>query len=300
MPDQRPDGPDPVLRLSGVDHRYGARWALRGCSLELPRGRIAALVGPNGAGKSTLLLLVTGLLRPTGGTVDVLGADPGRAGMPAGASFLAQSKPLYRGLTVSEMLRAGAVLNRGHRWDAGYAARLVDAAGIDPAARIGVLSPGLRARVALALALGRRPDLLLLDEPLAELDPLARRRVLGALLAEAGETGMTVLMSSHVLTDLEDSCDHLVLLRDGRVRLAGDIAALLAEHRRLTGPAGAGGSPAGPPAAVVVHESVAGRQRTALVRGGGGSADLPGEEPTLEDLVLGYLEADEPAERGAA
>jgi ABC-2 type transport system ATP-binding protein len=296
MPDQRPDGPDPVLRLSGVDHRYGGRWALRGCSLELPRGRIAALVGPNGAGKTTLLLLATGLLRPTGGTVDVLGADPGRAGMPAGASFLAQSKPLYRGLTVSEMLRAGAVLNRGHRWDAGYAARLVDAAGIDPDVRIGALSPGLRARVAVALALGRRPDLLLLDEPLAELDPLARRRVLGALLAEAGETGMTVLMSSHVLTDLEDSCDHLVLLRDGRVRLAGDVAALLAGHRRLTGPAGAGGAPAGPPA-VVVHESVAGRQRTALVRG---VPDGPGAEPTLEELVLGYLEADGSTERGAA
>jgi ABC-2 type transport system ATP-binding protein len=298
MADQRPDGSDPVLRLSDVGHHYGGRWALRGCSLELPRGRIAALVGPNGAGKTTLLLLAAGLLRPTGGTVDVLGADPGRAGMPAGASFLAQSKPLYRGLTVSEMLRAGAVLNRGHRWDAGYAAGLVDAAGIDPAARIRDLSPGLSARVALAIALGRRPDLLLLDEPLAELDPLARRRVLGALLAEAGETGMTVLMSSHVLTDLEDSCDHLVLLREGRVRLAGDVADLLAGHRRLTGPAGAGGSPAGPPTAVV-HESVAGRQRTALVRGSG-PADLPGEEPTLEELVLGYLEADEPAERGAA
>jgi ABC-2 type transport system ATP-binding protein len=298
MPDQRPDGPDPVLRLSGVDHRYGRRWALRGCSLELPRGRIAALVGPNGAGKSTLLLLAAGVLRPAAGTVDVLGTDPARTGMPAGASFLAQSKPLYRDLRVSEMMRAGAVLNRGHRWDGGYAARLVADAGVDPAARLRDLSPGLRTRVALAVALGRRPDLLLLDEPLAELDPLARRRVLGALLAEAGETGMTVLMSSHVLTDLEDSCDHLVLLRDGRVRLAGDIAALLAGHRRLTGPAGAGGSPAGPPT-TVVHESVAGRQRTALIRGSG-PADLPGEEPTLEELVLGYLEADEPAERGAA
>jgi ABC-2 type transport system ATP-binding protein len=147
------------------------------------------------------------------------------------------------------------------------------------------------------VALGRRPDLLLLDEPLAELDPLARRRVLGTLLAESAENGTTVLMSSHVLADLEESCDHLVLLRDGRVRLAGDIDVLLAVHRRVTGPAGAGVAPR----ADVVHQSTAGRQTTALVRGLTGPPGFRADEPSLEELVLGYLDqpADETA-RGAA
>jgi ABC-2 type transport system ATP-binding protein len=280
----------PALRVDAVGKQFRTRWVLRDCSLELPRGRVSALVGPNGAGKTTLLMLVTGLLRPTTGTIDVLGEDPTRTGMPGGASFLAQHKPLYRTFRVAEMLRAAAVLNSGGRWDAAHAARLVDDAGIGPQERVRELSAGRRARVALAIALGRRPDLLLLDEPLAELDPLARRQVMGTLLAEAVETGMTVLLSSHVLTDLEDACDHLVLLRDGRVRLAGTIDALLDEHRNLIGPATGRGAL---PQPATVHAATAGRQTRALVRG----ADIPPgfrtERPGLDDLVLAYLQGTE-------
>ncbi|MHA6630588.1 ATP-binding cassette domain-containing protein [Pseudonocardia sichuanensis] len=282
----------PALRVDGVGKQFRARWALRDCSLELPRGHVSALVGPNGAGKTTLLMLVTGLLRPTTGTVDVLGQDPTRTGMPAGASFMAQHKPLYRTFRVAEMLRAAAVLNSHGRWDTRYAAHLVEEAGIGRQERVRELSAGQRARVALAIALGRRPDLLLLDEPLAELDPLARRQVMGTLLAEAAETGMTVLMSSHVLADLEDACDHLVLLRHGRVRLAGDVDALLDGHRNLTGPAGGRDRLARP---ATVHTATVGRQTRALVRGVDTPPGFRAERPGLDDLVLAYLQEPERA-----
>jgi ABC-2 type transport system ATP-binding protein len=258
--------------------------------LELPPGRVSALVGPNGAGKTTLLMLATGLHRPSAGMINVLGFDPCN-GMPTGASFVAQHKPLYRSFRVAEMLRAAAALNIAGRWDGAYAARLVDEAGIGPQERIRELSAGQRARVALAIALGRRPSLLLLDEPLAELDPLACRQVMGSLLAEAGETGMTVLMSSHVLADLEDACDHLVLLRNGRVRLAGDVEALLDTHRRLSGPARDT-----LPRTAVVHASTTARQTTALLRcPGDAPAGFQVQRPSLEDLVLAYLREAEDA-----
>jgi ABC-2 type transport system ATP-binding protein len=276
-----------VLRFDGVGKRFRRRWALRDCELELPRGRIAALVGPNGAGKTTAFMLASGLTRPTTGRVDVLGVDPARSGMAAGASFVAQDKPLYRSLRVGEMLRAGAVLNTRGRWDASYVLRLVDEAGIGLGERVGELSPGQRARVALALALGRRPELLLLDEPLAELDPLARKQVMATLLAEAAETGTTVLLSSHVIADLEDACDYLVLLRDGRVRLCGEVEELLRAHRRVTGP---GDAAPGLAAGHVVHESTVGRQTTALVRGPDVPPGFRAVSPSLDDLVLGYLQ----------
>ncbi|WP_028922342.1 ABC transporter ATP-binding protein [Pseudonocardia acaciae] len=278
----------PALRLERVAKRFGRRhWALREATVELPAGRVAALVGPNGAGKTTLLMLATGLLEPTGGRVEVFGEPIDRRRMPAEMSFLAQDKPLYPGFRVAEMLRAAAVLNRGGRWDAGYARSLVAAAGIGPRQRIRELSPGQRARVALAVALGRRPSLLLLDEPLAELDPLARRDVMGTLLGEVAESGMAVLMSSHVLADLEDACDHLVVLRDGAVTLAGDIDALLAGHSHVTGPADA--SALDP--ATVVHHVTRGRQTSALIHGTAAPAGYRRGTPTLDDLVMGYLRA---------
>ncbi|GAA0898338.1 ABC transporter ATP-binding protein [Pseudonocardia zijingensis] len=280
-----------MLRLDGVGKQFRARWALRDCSLELPPGRVCALVGPNGAGKTTLLTLATGLRRPSSGRIDVLGHDPARTGMPTGASFVAQHKPLYRSFRVVEMLRAAAALNVTGQWDGAYTARLVDQAGIGLQERVRELSAGQRARIALAIALGRRPSLLLLDEPLAELDPLARRQVLGTLLAEAAETGMTVLMSSHVLADLEDACDHLVLLRHGRVRLAGDIDALLDTHRRLSGRARDT-----LPRTAVVHTSTTARQTTALVRGPGDTpTGFQVDRPSLEDVVLAYLQEAEDA-----
>ena len=280
-----------ALRFDGVGKRFRGRWALRDCSLELPPGRVCALVGPNGAGKTTLLTLATGLRRPSAGTIDVLGCDPACTGMPTGASFVAQHKPMYRSFRVVEMLRAAAALNATGRWDGGYAARLVDEAGIGQQERVRELSAGQRTRIAVAIALGRRPSLLLLDEPLAELDPLARRQVMGSVLAEAAETGMTVLMSSHVLADLEDACDHLVLLRHGRVRLTGDVDAMLDIHRRLSGPAGDT-----LPGTAVVHTSTAARQTTALVRGPGDTpAGFQVERPSLEDVALAYLQEAEDA-----
>jgi ABC-2 type transport system ATP-binding protein len=281
-----------VLVAEDLGRRFGRRTALQGCSFALPAGRFAALVGPNGSGKTTLLKIATGLLAPTAGRITVLGRSPDATGTPDGLSFLAQDKPLYRSFRVAEVLRAGAVLNRGGRWDAAYAARLVAGAGLDPAARVGALSGGQRSRLALAVALGRRPDLLLLDEPLADLDPLARRQVLGTLLGEVAETGTTVLMSTHVLPDLDGVCDHLVLLRDGGVALAGDLDALLAEHRTVTGLAGV------PLPGEVVHARRAGRQVTAVVRGPVGRPAGMDVAPTgLEDLVLAHLE---PGAHGAA
>ncbi|WP_232663314.1 ATP-binding cassette domain-containing protein [Pseudonocardia sp. TRM90224] len=277
------DGTGVAVRADRLGKRYGARWALRDCSFELPAGRTAALVGPNGAGKTTLLMIAAGLLRPTAGTAEVTGS----------VGFLAQSKALYRTFRVAEMLRLTGRLEAAERWDGAYASRLVDEAGIDTERRVGRLTPGERARVAVALALGRRPDLLLLDEPLAELDPLARRQVMGMVLAEASGAGTTVLMSSHVIADVEEACDHLVLLRGGRVRVAGPVDALLDQHRLLTGPAGG----AGIPAEAVVLASTAGRQTTALVRAAAlpsppakSTSGLASARPGLEDLVMAYLQ----------
>jgi ABC-2 type transport system ATP-binding protein len=266
-----------ALRAEGLGRRFGSRWALRGCTLDLPAGRIAALVGPNAAGKTTLMRLAIGLIPPSEGTISA----------PGGVSYLAQEKPLYPSLRVAEMLRAGAALNRRGRWDAEYARRLVDDAGIDPAARISELSGGGRSRVALALALARRPDLLLVDEPLSDLDPLARRQVMATLLAEVAETGMTVLMASHVIAELDGVCDHLFLLRAGQVVLAGAVEDLLAAHHHVSGPHEGWGSDG------VVVERRAGRQVTALVRGAVvADPRLVVEPPTLEEMVLGYLEQD--------
>jgi ABC-2 type transport system ATP-binding protein len=263
-----------ALVAAGLGKRYRRGWALKDCTFTLPAGRIAALVGPNGAGKSTLMSLATGLLRETEGSVEVVGR-PG---------FLAQGKPLYQGFTVQEMLHAGRALNQD--WDDDYARRLVDEARVPLKAKIRTLSGGQRTRVALAVTLGRKPEVLLLDEPLADLDPLARQEVMQALLAEVAETGTTVVLSSHVIADLDGICDHLLLLSEGRVRLAGDVEDLLAEHRLLVGP-----RTLEVPPDVVVERRDTERQSTLLVRG---LADLPDaevHEPSLEELALGYFRA---------
>jgi ABC-2 type transport system ATP-binding protein len=218
-----------VVEASGLGKRYGSTWALRDCTLEIPAGRIAALVGPNGAGKSTLLNLVVGLSAPSAGEVTVLGGRP--AGSPAaldGIAFVAQDTPLYKTLSVADMIYVTRSLNR--RFDVAYArARLTELA-IPPKRKAGKLSGGQQAQVALTLALARRPRLLVLDEPVAMLDPVARHDFMATVLAAATADGLSVLLSSHVLTELERVANYLILLSRGQVRLAGEVAGLLATH----------------------------------------------------------------------
>ncbi|WP_237773977.1 ABC transporter ATP-binding protein [Actinosynnema sp. ALI-1.44] len=201
--------------------KYRRGWALRETALVIPDNRVVALVGPNGAGKSTLMGLITGLLRPTTGEITVFGDHPTGKGLHPAVAYLAQQKPLYQQFTVTETMTFGARTNP--TWDQRYAEHLIEQAAVPMDAKVGTLSGGQRTRVALALALGKRPRLLLLDEPLADLDPLARETVLRTLIAEARTQGITVVLSSHVLAELEGVCDHLVLLHSGRVLLAGDV-----------------------------------------------------------------------------
>ncbi|PWW62071.1 ABC transporter ATP-binding protein [Actinokineospora spheciospongiae] len=219
------------VSAEGLGREYRRGWALREVSLEVPENRIVALVGPNGAGKSTLMGLITGLLRPTTGSITVFGDRPTGRGLHPAVSYLAQQKPLYQEFTVAETLAFGARTNP--TWDQHHAEHLVEQAAVPMGAAVGTLSGGQRTRVALALALGKRPRLLLLDEPLADLDPLARETVLRALITEARTHGITVVLSSHVLAELEGVCDHLVLLHGGRVLLAGDVGRLSADGTPL-------------------------------------------------------------------
>jgi ABC-2 type transport system ATP-binding protein len=217
-----------AVEASGLGKRYGGTWALRECTLAIPAARVAALVGPNGAGKTTLLNLVVGLTGPSAGAVTVLGGR--RAGSPAaldGIAFVAQDTPLYKTLTVADMIYVTRSLNR--RFDQPYARARLNELGIPPKRRAGKLSGGQQAQLALTLALARRPRLLVLDEPVATLDPVARHDFMATVLAAAAD-GVSVLLSSHVLTELERVASYLVLLSRGQVKLAGDVSDLLAAH----------------------------------------------------------------------
>jgi ABC-2 type transport system ATP-binding protein len=222
-----------VVEASGLGKRYGSTWALRECTLEIPAGRVTALVGPNGAGKSTLLNLAVGLSEPSAGTVTVLGGR--RAGSPAaldGIAFVAQDTPLYKNLSVADMIYVTRCLNR--RFDQPYARARLAELGIPPKRKAGKLSGGQQAQLALTLALARRPRLLVLDEPVAMLDPVARHDFMATVLAAAPADGVSVLLSSHVLTELERVAGYLILLSRGRVRLAGEVDDLLARHGRAS------------------------------------------------------------------
>jgi ABC-2 type transport system ATP-binding protein len=268
-----------VIRTHDLGRSFQGRWALRHCTVTLPTGSVTALVGLNGAGKTTLLRLLAGLSRPTEGALDTAGQ----------VAFVGQDKPLYRGFTVADTLRLGASLNAG--WDQARAERRLQSAGVPLGKRVGRLSGGQRTQVAVALALGKRAPVLLLDEPMADLDPVARDELMRELLGECAEEGTTLVLSSHVVAELADTCDHLVLLNDGRLQLAGEIATLLDGHRLLVGPADA--SPAdqklGPHA--VVRSSTVGRQANVLVRTSGPVHDPRWQvhEVGLAELVVAYL-----------
>jgi ABC-2 type transport system ATP-binding protein len=277
-----------ALETTGLGKRYRRNWAIQDCNLTVPQGRIAALVGPNGAGKTTLLHLAVGLLAPTTGAIRVLGRPPGAAGLLAHVGFVAQDTPLYRNFTVAELITMGAKLNR--RFDSALARGRLERIGIPLDHRAGELSGGQRAQVALAIALAKRPELLLLDEPLASLDPLARREFLQVLMGSVAEQGVTVVLSSHLLADLERVCDYLIVLSAAHVQVLGAVDDLLAEHRLLIGPHRQPQPPI-PGVAQVVRASHTDRQASLLVRTSGPVLD-PAWKPhevTLEDLVLAYL-----------
>jgi ABC-2 type transport system ATP-binding protein len=228
----------PILRAAGLGKRYRRRWALSDCTLDIPAGRVVGLVGPNGAGKTTLLSLAAGLLAPTAGSIEVCGGRPGatRAQL-ARVSFVAQDTPVYERLTVAEHLKLAAKLSL--RWDERLAAARIDRLGLRPGQRAGSLSGGQRAQLALTLAIARRPELLILDEPVASLDPLARREFLTDLAQVSAGHEVSVLHSSHLISDLERVCDYLIVLVGSRVRLAGDVTSLLAAHAAAApGPGG--------------------------------------------------------------
>jgi ABC-2 type transport system ATP-binding protein len=276
------------LAARDLGKRYGRRWALSGCDLEVPAGYVAGLVGPNGAGKTTLLHLAVGLVEPSAGSIAVFGEEvAGTATQLARVGFVAQETPLYGSLSVADHLRLGAALNPG--WDAALAQARVAQLGLECAQRAGTLSGGGRAQLGLTLAMAKRPELLVLDEPVAGLDPLARREFLRGLMAFTAEHTVSVVLSSHVVADLERVCDYLILLAEGRVQLSGAVEELLANHRRLSGPRG---DTARLPASwQVIEETHTDRQSTLLV-----CTEEPILDPawsvgevSLEDIVLAYM-----------
>jgi ABC-2 type transport system ATP-binding protein len=279
----------PVLRTEGLTKRYGRHQALTDVTLTIPAGRVAGLVGPNGAGKSTLLNLAAGMIAPTAGTIEVLGTRPAaNAKQLAKIGFVAQDTPIYAGLSVGDHLRMGARLNP--TWDDRLAQQRITQLGLDPAQKAGGLSGGQRAQLALTIAAAKRAPLLIFDEPVAALDPLARRAFLQNLMEFVAELEVSVILSSHLLGDLERVCDHLVILADSRVQLAGEVEHLLASHYRLI--AARGDLDALPSGVEVVQAEHTARQSTLTVRDTTGTLPqhLPdAEHLDLEDMVLAYL-----------
>ncbi len=286
-------GAEQAIETHGLTKQFRRVTALSDCSITVPPGRISALVGPNGAGKTTLLRVLAGLARPTSGTAAVLGGAPRQdPAFLAEIGYLAQEVPLYRRLSAQDHITAGAHLNP--RWDGAAARARLGDLRVPLGQPVGTLSGGQRAQVALTLALAKQPRVLLLDEPVAALDPLARRQFLATPTSAVADAvdGLTVLLSSHVVADLERVCDHMVLISASRVQLCGDIDDLLAEHKVLVGPRK--DTSALERVHTVVQATRTDRQSTLLVRLGGPALDPAYQvsDVSLEDLVLGYMGAD--------
>lgn len=278
-----------IVETVRLGRRYGGTWALRECTLTIPDGHLVALAGPNGAGKSTLLNLLVGLTTPTEGEVRVLDGQP--AGSPAaldGIAFVAQDMPLYRNLSVGDMLHMARNLN--HHFDSGYVRGRLAELGISAKQKAGRLSGGQQAQLALTLALARHPRLLLLDEPTAPLDPLARHDFMAAVMTAMADDGVSVVLSSHMLAELERVADYLVLISHGRVRVDDTVESLLARHRLVSAPTpeelrGIDGE--------AIESTTAGTQTHSLIRLTSPEAPLPpGCESRgvgIEELALAYL-----------
>jgi ABC-2 type transport system ATP-binding protein len=277
-----------VLRAQGLGKKYKRKWALTDCTLEIETGHVTGLVGPNGAGKSTLLNIAAGMLEASAGTIEVCGGVPGSGpAQLAKVGYVAQNTPVYAHLSIEDHLRFGEHLNPN--WDMGFAKQRIQRLNLDPRQHAGKLSGGQRAQLALTMGIAKRPELLLLDEPVAALDPLARREFLQYLMEAVAEQGLSVVMSSHLVNDLERVSDHLVVLVDSKVRVAGEVDNLLATHHRLTGPRRDLDTLPGDQHVIGARHTD--RQTTVLVR-----TEAPILDPawtvgqlSLEDLVLEYM-----------
>jgi ABC-2 type transport system ATP-binding protein len=277
-----------AIETRGLTKRYGRRAALSECTVSIPTGKVVGLVGPNGAGKTTLLHLAVGLLEPSAGTIEVLGHRPAEnPAQLARVGFVAQNTPLYAGMSVGDHLGFGSWMNPG--WDRALAQQRIEHLGLDIAQKAGTLSGGQRAQLALTVAIAKRPELLILDEPVASLDPLARREFLQALMGIVTEHGVSVVLSSHLVADLERVCDYLVVLVGSRVQVAGDIDTLLSTHHRLTGPRRDGLRL--PSDWDVIEGTATERQSTLVARHLSPVLDPAWtvEPLDLEDLVLAYM-----------
>ncbi len=278
-----------VLQAHALGKRYGQRQALADCTLEIPPGHVVGLVGPNGAGKTTLLKIACGMLAPTTGSIEVLGAQPAAGpAQLARVGYVAQDTPIYASLSVADHLTLGARLNPG--WDAALAQTRIDTLGLDRKQKAGKLSGGQRAQLALTVAVAKRPELLILDEPVASLDPLARRDFLRHLMESVADNDTSVVLSSHLVSDLERVCDYLVVLVASRVQLAGETEDLLAQHHRLVCTRRRDTDlPGGLEVIWAEHTE---RQSTFIVRSEAAlpAGDWSAERVDLEDLVLTYME----------
>src|ERR1019366_1620630 len=277
-----------VIETNELGKQYGQKWALHQCTLSIPEAKVVGLVGPNGAGKTTLLQLAVGLLSPTTGTIEVLGGRPAESPRQLGRiGFVAQDTPIYARLSIAQHLAMGTWLNPN--WDATFAEQRIDDLGLDRRQRAGSLSGGQRAQLALPLALAKRPELLLLDEPVASLDPLASREFLQTLMEDVEERDVTVVLSSHLVADLERVCDYLIVLAASNVQLSGDVESLLESHWRISGPRRNARDL--PSDQHVIEESQTDKQSTFLIR-----TPQPIRDPawkiaavTVDDLVLAYM-----------
>jgi ABC-2 type transport system ATP-binding protein len=286
-------GSVPALRTDRLGRRYGRVWGLRDCTLEVPAGAIAGLVGPNGAGKTTLLEMIIGLLQPTEGQVSVFGqaSRAHEAATLARVGYVAQDHPLYRDFSVADLLHLGRAMNPG--WNQAMATARMDALGIPLKRKVKRLSGGQRAQISLTMALAKRAPLLVLDEPVSSLDPVARLEFMQEVVAAAVGTGLTILIASHVVSELERLCDWLIVLTGGDVQLAGPTDDLIAEHRLLTIPRA---TPDAELPGIPIHRTDSDRHSTVVARTGlarpaeherpGWQADPVG----FEQLIMAYLQ----------
>jgi ABC-2 type transport system ATP-binding protein len=286
-------GRGPALRTDRLGRRYGRAWGLRDCTLEVPAGSIVGLVGPNGAGKTTLMELVVGLLEPTEGRVSVFG-EASRAHHPATLArvgYVAQDHPLYPDFSVADIFHLGAAMNPG--WDQELAQARVDALGIPLKRKVKQLSGGQRAQISLTMALAKRAPLLVLDEPVSSLDPVARLDFMREVVAAAAGTGLTVIISSHVVAELERLCDWLIVLACGHLQLAGPADDLIAAHRLLIVPRA---TPNAELPGRVIHRSDSDRHSAVLVRTDPARmavearAGWQAETVSFDQLVMAYLQ----------